>query len=58
MEAPKTFSVEFTEADANALMSLLDVAVKAGGLPVANNALRIAGIVQAAFNESVKPSGG
>lgn len=58
MEAPKTFSVELTEADANALMALLDVAVKQGGLSVANNALVIASRVQNAYNEFVKPSGG
>lgn len=55
MEAPKTFLVEFSEADANSLMSLLDVAVKTGGLSVANNALVIASRVQSAYNEFVKP---
>lgn len=55
MEAPKTFSVKFTEADANSLMNLLDVAVKHGGLSVANNALVIASLVQNAYNKSKTP---
>lgn len=41
--------VSFTEQEANALISMLDDAVKAKGLSVAQNALHITGKLQEAF---------
>ena len=53
-------SVDFTAEELNALIGLLDIATKAGGLQVAQAALPIAVKVQTALNEVGKndpPSG-
>lgn len=53
----KTFAVEFTEKEADLLISLLDAAVKSGGLSVANNALVFVNRLQKAFQaKSVLPT--
>ena len=44
-------SVDFTAEELNALIGLLDIATKAGGLQVAQAALPIAVKVQTALNE-------
>lgn len=41
--------VPLTEEDANALLQMLDIAVKAGGLQVAPTALALAQKIQAPF---------
>ena len=48
-------AVEFTENEAQVLLSLIDVAVRSQGLQAANAALTLAGKVKAAFDE---PQGG
>ena len=41
--------IEFTEQEANGLLSLLDIACKTGGLPVANSCLHFSNKLQLAF---------
>ena len=41
-------TIEFTQEEANALLTLIDLAVKAGGLNVAQAAAHLAGKIQAA----------
>jgi hypothetical protein len=44
-----------SEQEANALIQLIDVAVKAGGLQTAQAGLALAGRVQSAYNEFKNP---
>jgi hypothetical protein len=47
--------IEFTLEDANTLMSLVDIALKAGGLQVATQAVYIQSKVNKAFTEKASP---
>ena len=47
-------SIDFTADELNALIQLLDIATKAGGLQVAQAALPVAVKVQTALNEAKK----
>lgn len=49
---PKSFQVTLTQPAADRLLQLLDIAVQAKGLAVAQDALALAGILQAAFKAS------
>lgn len=47
-------NIEFTEQEAQDLVGLLDVAVKAGGLQVAAVAIVLTNKIQTAFSEAPK----
>ena len=46
--------ISFTEEEANALINLMDIAVKANGLKAAGNALQLTVKLQQAFQEVVE----
>jgi hypothetical protein len=51
----KSFSIILTEPQASMLLRLLDLAVKAGGLQVAADALALHDLVQAAYKLALTP---
>lgn len=50
-----TFSVTFTPEQGTALLQLIDIAVKSGGLNVASAAVVLSDMIQAAHKASLVP---